>query len=254
MRMLYYIATMVGLCVPALLVTAGFGFWGERQTHLSIGLLTAIGCIATHSVIILFMIITGRLLREAMRSRDLPPSFLEDLNEYFGSRPGFPAAVLGAITIVIAGVLGHAARGFGLSPLVHVTAGMLALVINVGCFVIGIREVRRNQELLDRASAALDAIDAQREAEGLGPIAAPAEGPNARDLARLGIKFGIGAIMPYFYIVFIHNRGNFARTSIHPWIELSVLGFLTWLLARGPASRLPDPDESGTAETGTAES
>ncbi len=246
MRMLHYTATLVGLAFPALLIAAGLGFWGERQTHLSAGLLAAILCIAAHSVVILFMVITGRLLKEAMRTRPLPASFLAELNEYFGTRPGFPAALLGAFSTVIAGVLGHGARAFDLSPYVHVTAGLLALAINLRCFAIGIQAVRRNQNLLDRAVAALDEIDEQRAASGSDQEEAPSEGPNARDFARLGFRLSLGASLPYLYILFIHNQGNFARTSIHPWIEISLLGLLTWLLARGPASRLPASAESKT--------
>ena len=42
----------------------------------------------------------------------------------------------------------------------------------------------------------------------------------------------ISAWMPYFYWVFVVWRGDFAKASLHPWIEVSALGLFVWWLAR----------------------
>lgn len=230
MRMVYYYTALAAATIPALLATAVLGAMGSPH-HLPLGLFSAILAVAIHSLVILFMIITGRVLREAQRNRQLSPSFLEEANRFFGEQAGYPAAVFGAFSIVAAGVLGYGAHGFGISPLVHIVAGLLALAINAWAVSVEYRALKRNQDLIDRAAHELDRMD--REAEERGEELPPPPPPDPRRPARLGLTLAIAAWLPYLYQALILWRGDFSRASIHPWLEVSILGTALFLVGRG---------------------
>lgn len=228
MRMVHYFTALALISVPALLATAAVGIaQGGGEAHVMAGLTTGVLVIGTHTLLILFMIVTGRILREAMRARPLGPEFLAELNEFFAQKSAYPAAILAAFTTVATGVLGYATQGFGISPAFHMTAGILALVVNLWAFSVEYRAMRANQDLVDRAAAELDRLDR----ESPPPPAEPAE-PDARAIGRFGLLLFVSAWMPYAYWGVVEHRGDFARTSLHPWLEASLLGLLVWLLAR----------------------
>ncbi|MDP6519365.1 MAG: hypothetical protein QF411_05660, partial [Planctomycetota bacterium] len=221
---------------PALFATAILGALGSSH-HLPLGLFSALWAVAIHSLVILFMLVTGRVLREAQRNKMLGPEFLEEAGRFFGERAGFPAALAGAFSIVAAGVLGYAARGFGISPMVHIGAGLAALAINLWAISVEYRALLCNQELIDRAAFELDRLDREADARGDAPPAPPPLDP--RRPARLGLTLAIAAWLPYLYQALILWRGDFARASIHPWLEASILGTALFIVGRGA----PAPDK-----------
>ena len=225
----YFAATLV-VVVPALLVTTWLGATGQVDLHFKVALVTAIATVGAHSLLILFMILTGRILREAMRARELGGEFLAELNEFFARKAAYPAAILGAVSIVAAGVLSMAQREFGWSPSTHMLAGVIALMINFWAFPLELKSLRQNQGLVDRVASELNRIDKHLEEKGELPEDPPIE---PAVIARAGLIIGISAWMPYLYWVFVEWRGDFSKTSIHPWVEASLLGFFLWLLARG---------------------
>lgn len=230
--MFHYFAATLVVVVPALLWTTWLGISGRVELHFEVALVTAIATVGAHSLLILFMILTGRILREAMRSRDLGPRFLEELNQFFARKAAYPAAVLGAVSIVAAGVLSLAQRELGWSPATHMIAGLGALVVNLWAFPLELRTLRENQHLVDRVAGELDRIDRDLEAQGELPEESP---PDAATIARGALIVAVSAWMPYLYWVFVVWRGDFRKASIHPWIEISVLGLAVWLMARGAA-------------------
>src|SRR4029079_13240098 len=77
MRMAHYYAGMAFVTAPCLVLTLLTGaFRDASDRHLVLGFTTAILCVATNTLLILFMIVSGRVLRAAIRSRDLAPQFL----------------------------------------------------------------------------------------------------------------------------------------------------------------------------------
>jgi small-conductance mechanosensitive channel len=239
MRMFHYIAGAAALAVPALLVTAGLGIAGYRGLHLSAGLVTAILTIGLHSLVIIFMIVTGRILREAVRSRDLSQSFLDELNEFFGRKAAYPAAVFAAFLLVVAGVLGYTARGLGWPAWIHWCAGALALVYNLWAVPVELKALSDNQDLVDRAAGELDRLDAEAQARG---EELPPDAPvTPETMARWAMIVAISVWMPYLYWVFVVWRGRFEKTSIHPFVEISVLALGVCWLARREASRPAEP-------------
>ena len=77
--MFHYILGGALVVVPLLLAAAVLGLFGYPELHLRIALAAAILTVGLHSLFIMFMIVTGRILREAVKSRDLGQSFLDEL-------------------------------------------------------------------------------------------------------------------------------------------------------------------------------
>ncbi|MFT5286227.1 MAG: hypothetical protein ACI8TQ_002395, partial [Planctomycetota bacterium] len=164
MRMVSYFTPMAALVAAGLLATAITGIWyGGSQTHLTVGLFAAILTVGVHTLMILFMIITGRVLRAAMESRPLGPEYLTELNDYFSKKPGYPAALLSAVSIVATGVLGYSQRGFGLAASIHMIVGLAAVILNLWALTLEYKTLCANQRLLDRTAEALDKLDAANE-------------------------------------------------------------------------------------------
>ena len=243
MRQAHYFLVGVILLVPALMILAGTGMTHDgSDRHLWVGLFTACLAIALHTLLIMFLIITGRVLREAMRARPLGPEFLEELNVFFAEKKAYPLAILGASSIVAAGVLGFSQRGFGISPTWHMAIGLGAVLLNLWTLPKEYAALRSNQRLIDRAANRLDEIDRESEEEELDP-----NEPDPGAARRLGIIIAISSWLPYLYWVVIEHGGKFDRVSVHPWLEGCLFGvFLYWLGVRAgrPAPSGPPADPS----------
>jgi hypothetical protein len=108
--------------------------------------------------------------------------------------------------------------------------GILALVFNLWAISVEVRAVRSNSALLDRASSALDAIDQDLAARGELPEEPRAMSADA--LAHGALLVAFSTWLPYFYWVIVEWRGDFSKTSVHPWLETSALALFVWFIAR----------------------
>jgi hypothetical protein len=232
MRMVHYFGALAILVGPALVWTAASGLVGS-PSHVGIGLFSAVYTAAVHSLLILFMIVTGRVLKEAMAARPLGPEFLAELNAFFAKKKAYPAALFAVLAIVVAAVLGFAHRGFGIHPTWHWLTGVLALVFNLWAITIEYRALRENQHLIDRVVLELDRIDRERESE---PSAAAEDAYDPRRAARWGLIVAVSAWFPFLYWSLIVWKGHFTRMDLHPWLELSLLaslfGLVVWRIAK----------------------
>lgn len=224
MRMTHYFWAFAGLLVISLGAAAWTGLTAA-ESHLSTGLVSSVLAVGTHSLLLLFLIVTGRVLREAVRVRNLPIEFLNELNEFFADRRAYPAAGLASVFIVVAAVLGYGNRSFGFHPSIHMLIASGALIYNLYALSLESRALIENQRLLDRASFELDAADARGE----GPVAEPS--PGTVSPMPWGPTLAAGAWLPYLYWGFVTWRGDFSKVSLHPWIELSGVGFLLVFLS-----------------------
>lgn len=235
MRMAHYFLIACLASGPALLAAAVIGFLGRLDLHFQVALPAAILTVGAHTLLILFMIVTGRILREAIRSRDLPQTFLDELNDFFANKRAYPAAIFGSFSIVAAGVLAFGAPALGLPTAVHWVSGLLALALNLWALPIEFRALRENQRLVDAAAVALDRIDRELEAQGEAP---EEEGPmTPAALARAAGIVAISAWMPWAYWAFVIWNGDLSKASVHPFLEVSVLAAIVWWMARGEARR-----------------
>ncbi len=209
MRMLHYYLALALVLVPCLLATAWTGMAGGDASsgpHLLLGLFTAVLCVATNTLLILFMIVTGRVLKEAMRSRSLGPQFLDELNRFFARQLSYPMALGAALAATAAAVLGHG-RFIGVPGGVHELFGVLAVLANLGSLAGGVSALRRNQALLDRTAGELDRLDA-------AAAAPPEDGPRwAFRPAQRWLFFAASAWGPYLYWSLVVWRGEFSRVA-----------------------------------------
>jgi hypothetical protein len=234
MRMVHYFGAAALLLLAGLAWTVASGLTHDgSSSHFSAGLVTSILAVATHTLVILFMIVTGRVLKEAMRTRPLGPEFLAELNRFFARKSAYPLAIFASLSAVAAAVLGHAARGFGISPAWHYAAAITALVLNLWALQRELLSLRENQALLDHAATTLDRID--RELARQGEPTPPEEPADPATIARWGLVVAISAWFPYLYWALIVWKGQFAKVSLHPWLEGSVVGLFVWLAARRTA-------------------
>jgi hypothetical protein len=232
MRMVHYylaLAWVLGPCLLATLVTGALRDGSER--HLFVGFFTAVLCVATNTLLILFMIVSGRVLKAAMQSRALPGSFLAELNAFFAERRAYPLAILAAFTATAAAVLGYG-RFIGVGAEAHVLVGLAAVLANALALGHGVRSLRANQGLLDRAAAELDRLDAA----GVAPRAGAGE-PAWRVGARARwLVFALSAWAPYLYWALVVWRGAFARVPVALALAsgaASLYGFARAWRARG---------------------
>ena len=211
--MTHYYVGLASLVPPSLLVTLVSGIVAPGgRVHVGFGLFTSIYCVAVHTLLILFMIVTGRILKAAMRSRPLGPQFLAELNAFFARKRAYPMALLASALTVATAVLGYGGE-IGVPPWVHPLLGVVAVVVNPWALTEGLRTLRANQTLVDRVAAELDRLDA---AAAAGEIEPPREvgpewrvGPRARWLI-----FAASAWLPYLYWGLIVWRGEFGRVPL----------------------------------------
>jgi len=235
MRMVSYFSGLALLVVPALLATAVTGIWlGGAGPHLALGLFTAALTVAVHSLMILFMIITGRVLRAAMQSRVLDPTYLSELNEFFARKPGYPAALLAALLIVATGVLGYGQRGFGLPGEVHMLVGLTTVLVNLWTLGVEFKTLRENQMLLDRTAAELDRLDAEQQERPLDPGEPMRFSPSGRWLLA-----GVASWAPLAYWALVVWKGSLDQVSpvfLAGTALVSAFCFVSAWLTRGLAS------------------
>lgn len=231
--MVHYFTGLAALVLPALAWTAWTGFTRGGEVHVGWGLFTAVYTAAVHTLLILFVLVTGRVLKEAMVARPLGPEFLAELNDFFARKKAYPFAILAACATAAAAVLGFAPRAFGLPVWVHWAAGLGAIAANLWALPSEFRALRENQLLIDRAALELDRLDRERAARA-DADARGEDGIQVHDpvrAARWGLIVAISAWLPYLYWAVVVWRGDFARVSLHPWIEGSIAGLAVHLFA-----------------------
>ena len=226
----YYAALGVALAL-ALVATLWTGaFHDGSGRHLVVGLFTAILCVATNTLLILFMLVTGRILRAAAAARALSSEFLAELNQFFARKRAYPAAVLSAFAAAVAAVLGHG-RFIGVPAFVHMLVGLAAALLNLGTLGLGVRALRANQELMDRASRELDRLDSAQ-----APEATSGEPPWSFGRSARWLIFAISSWGPYLYWGLVAERGDFERVAA-PLPILCALSSLAGLIAAWRARR-----------------
>ena len=209
MRMVHYYLALAAVLVPCLLLTLATGALHDgSQRHLVLGLFTAVACVAANTLLILFMIVTGRVLRAAMQSRPLAGEFLAELNQFFARRKAYPLAVGAAFVATAAAVLGHG-RYIGVAAGLHVLVGLAAVLLNAQALLSGTRALRANQRLLDRVASELDRLDRA----GV-PVHPEASAPQwSFGLAGRWLVFALSAWGPYLYWSLVVWRGAFEQVS-----------------------------------------
>lgn len=207
MRMVHYYLALAILVAPALLATLFLGVFHDGSLkHTYAGLFTSIGCVALNTLFILFMIVTGRVLKAAMKARSLRPEFLTELNQFFAKKTAYPMALIAATLAVATAVLGHG-RFIGVPAWVHLVLGLITVLVNLLGIPACMRVLGENQKLLDHVARELDRLD-----EVEGPVPEGTGEPEWRYGPRTRwFIFATSAWLPYLYWALVVWRGQFEK-------------------------------------------
>jgi hypothetical protein len=166
--------TLAILLTLALLATIGAGYWSfftpgrtgdkdEFLVHWILGLATALTGLLVHCLIFVYFLGTGRWVKEVAIAYSIPdepwPKLTRELK-----RSTFPPALFSMLIAIAAAAAGAGAHLKAWPWYVHMTLGLLTLLINLWAFRIELRNVAINATIID---AVLLEVDRIRAANGL---------------------------------------------------------------------------------------
>lgn len=158
----------------ALLITIGVGFWsffteGDAKfkdifiVHFVCGLITAIAALAIHCLIFIYFLGTGRWVKEVTIAYKLPDEPWHKQTREL-KRQTFPPALFSMLIAIAAAAAGAGAQLQAWHWSIHMTVGLLTLVINLWAFRIELRNVATNAHVIDEVMREVERI---RAASGL---------------------------------------------------------------------------------------
>jgi cytochrome b561 len=166
--------TLAVLLTLAILVTILIGFWSmltpgrprdkdEFVVHFVCGLLTAIGILLVHCLIFIYFLGTGRWVKEVTLAYGMPDEPWHKRTREL-KRQTFPPALFSMLIGIAAAAAGAGAQLQAWPWYVHMTLGLLTLLINLWAFRIELRNVADNARIID---AVMREVDRIRAAQGL---------------------------------------------------------------------------------------
>jgi hypothetical protein len=173
-RMARTFRTLAVLLTLALLLTISIGFWsfltpGESKfkdifiVHFVCGLLTAIGILLVHCLIFIYFLGTGRWVKEVTLAYGMPDEPWHKRTREL-KRQTFPPALFSMLIGIAAAAAGAGAQLQAWPWYVHMTLGLLTLLINLWAFRIELRDVTENAGIIE---AVMREVDRIRAAQGL---------------------------------------------------------------------------------------
>jgi hypothetical protein len=167
--------TLASVVTLSILASIAFGFWAMAlatdqyqlfwkdisTTHFTLGLFTSILILLVHSIIFIYFLGTGRLVKEIAIAYQMPDEPLPKLTREL-KRKAFPAALF-AMLIGIATVAAGAGRQVaGWHWSIHLTLAFVTLAVNLWAFWVEYRCVSTNAGVMDEVFRAIDRIRAER--------------------------------------------------------------------------------------------
>jgi hypothetical protein len=135
--------------------------------HFLLGLFAVSFALFVHCLVFIYFLGTGRFVKEVARAYRIPDDPLPKQTREL-KRATFPASLLAAVVTIAAAVAGGAAQFRAWPWQVHLSLGMVAVVVNAWAAVIEVRSVQVNLEVLDEVMREVDRIRAEA---GLPPNA-----------------------------------------------------------------------------------
>lgn len=162
------------LLTIAILSTILLGFWsfftpGSPRdkdafvVHFIAGLITSIGILLVHCLIFVYFLGTGRWVKEVTLAYRMPDEPWHKQTREL-KRATFPPALFSMLIGIAAAAAGAGAQLQAWPWYVHMTLGLLTLVINLWAFRIELRNVTINASIID---GVLKEVDRIRAASGL---------------------------------------------------------------------------------------
>lgn len=220
---------LVGVALGALLTALGTGMaaWGDLAgtglvRHRQVALGCAILLVLVHSVVFVYMIGTGRAIKDAVRDHGIAPRYYEVHKGY--KWRAAPWALACAVLTVACAVLGGAVATGGGAAWLHPLAGVMVLVANLFGLPEIWKAIRDNGRLLDEVAAATAAVNREVIARGEDPAPPLSTLPRDRWLLILAAS----AWLPWLYIRFVMA----GRTPWWPFAVVCGLLLLLWVRER----------------------
>lgn len=196
------------LVLPFLLLALGSGYLWSRlgaglDLHLALGGLAILGACLVHCIVFTYLIGTGKSVRQAVMAHDLDPGLIEETRVF--KKKAFPFLHGSLLLLVILMVLGlNVGRG-RVSPWIHGTLGLVAVILNMVALVREHQVIVANGRLIASLKEKLSGLqDVWGTPTGLAEDEAP-DGALPETLARALGFFGWTAWLPYVYVRFIMN-------------------------------------------------
>ena len=166
--------TLAAFLTLAILATIGLGFWsrftpGDLKyqdlfiVHYVCGLVTVIGILLVHCLIFIYFLGTGRWVKEVTIAYGMPDEPWHKHTREL-KRATFPPALFSMLIGIAAAAAGAGAQLQSWPWPVHMTLGLLTLLINLWAFRIELRNVTTNARIIDEVMREVDRI---RSAQGL---------------------------------------------------------------------------------------
>jgi hypothetical protein len=164
--------TLAIFLTSAILLTIVLGFWsfftpGPRAekdlfiVHFLAGLLTSLGILLVHCLVFIYFLGTGRWVKEVTLAYQMPDEPWHKQTREL-KRATFPPALFSMLIGIAAAAAGAGAQLQAWPWYVHMTLGLLTLVINLWAFRIEIRNVTINAGIIEGVMAEVDRIRAAR--------------------------------------------------------------------------------------------
>ena len=168
---LRYLASML---TAAIMLTVGLGFASilipgqprDKDTfivHFVCGLFTSVGILFVHSLIFIYFLGTGRWVKEVTIAYRMPDEPWHKQTREL-KRATFPPALFSMLIGIAAAAAGAGAQLQAWPWYLHMTLGLLTLLINLWAFRIELRNVTINAGIID---AVMREVDRLRAAAGL---------------------------------------------------------------------------------------
>jgi hypothetical protein len=140
------------LATVGVAVAAAFGYGLTSPSdpgmprHVIAALVASAMVVFSHSWILLYLLGTGKVIRDAVREGGLDPALLEASRRL--RRTCYPAIVLAALLVIATFLLGGAVAASATAPWVHHTLFWVAIVVQAIALWIEVRGLAANERLL----------------------------------------------------------------------------------------------------------
>jgi len=148
---------MAGALAVFFAIVLGLGFRADLNragVHISAAFFMVICILFLHSLVVFFLIGSGRSVREEIHARPWAKPYLARINDI--RLKAFPPAILSMMTGIVASWIGAAAHTGVTTTAVHRWTGIGTLVINLVAFAIEWRQLQRNSWMIAECQRRLD--------------------------------------------------------------------------------------------------
>ena len=220
MRMSAIFAALCGVALAGLIGALGTGLTAggldesSLVAHRGMALAGAILVVFAHSVVFVYMIGTGRAIKDAVRDFDVDQALYDEHCDY--KWRAAPWALTCTALVVATAVLGGVTDSGGVAVWIHPILAVATLIANLYGLPAEYRTIRDNGVLLDRVAEVTAEKNRDKIAAGVDPA------PPASPLTGGGwsLVMAASAWLPWLYIRYVMGRSD---TPWWPFLAASLI-------------------------------